>query len=281
MHKLSIPHNVTWELLIVNNNCTDDTDIVIAKHEGHLPIRRLFELRSGKSFALNHAVGEARGEYIVWTDDDVLVDPNWIVAYSQAFVRWPNASIFGGGAQPWFDGTAPTWLQCVWPQVANAYAMRDFGAEPLRLNQDRVPFGLNLAIRTADQRRFLYDPSLGPPPNSSSRGEDTTLVRRMLAEGAEGWWVPSASVRHFVPKERQTIGYIRSYFFGYGQYLAREGADQRERKFFRQPTWVWRAIEGELKFQLGRFARKPELWIEDLKKAGKYWGRIYGSIWRP
>ena len=107
MHKLRIPNGVEWELLIVNNNCTDDTDNVIAKHKAYLPVRRLFERQPAKSFALNHAIREARGEYILWTDDDALVDPGWVVAYSEAFNRWPNAAIFGGPVRPWFPCPPP------------------------------------------------------------------------------------------------------------------------------------------------------------------------------
>jgi len=32
----------------------------------------------------------------VWTDDHVLVDPQWVAAYCRAFERWPDAAVFGG-----------------------------------------------------------------------------------------------------------------------------------------------------------------------------------------
>lgn len=47
MRRLVVPAGVTWELLVVNNNCTDETDAVIERHETNLPIRRLFESRRG------------------------------------------------------------------------------------------------------------------------------------------------------------------------------------------------------------------------------------------
>ena len=46
MRKLRIPPGIEWELLVVNNNCTDDTDGVLDRHEGRLPIRRLFETQA-------------------------------------------------------------------------------------------------------------------------------------------------------------------------------------------------------------------------------------------
>ena len=74
MRKLQIPDGVDWELLVVNNNCTDKTDEVIARHSEVLPLRRLLELKPGLSNARNCAVEAAQGQLLIWTDDDVLVD---------------------------------------------------------------------------------------------------------------------------------------------------------------------------------------------------------------
>src|SRR5262249_56770240 len=37
LRELEIPPGTEWELLVVNNNCTDDTDAVVARHAGSLP----------------------------------------------------------------------------------------------------------------------------------------------------------------------------------------------------------------------------------------------------
>jgi glycosyltransferase involved in cell wall biosynthesis len=111
MRQLRIPANVDWELLVVNNNCTDDTDAVIARHQDALPLRRLFEPEQGLSNARNSAVAVAKGDYILWTDDDVLVSSNWLVEYANAFRSWPDAAFFGGPIEPWFSTEPPAWLK--------------------------------------------------------------------------------------------------------------------------------------------------------------------------
>ena len=78
MHRLCVPDDVEWELLVVNNNCSDDTDAVIGRHADILPIRRIHEMKTGLSNARNTAVHNAKGDYIIWTDDDVLVDEKWL-----------------------------------------------------------------------------------------------------------------------------------------------------------------------------------------------------------
>ena len=110
LRHLRIPEGVTWELLVVNNNCTDDTDAVIARHERHLPLRRLFEPKQGHSNARNCAVDHARGEYLIWTDDDVTVCREWLQVYEAAFEAHPEAAFFGGPIRPRFEGNPPRWL---------------------------------------------------------------------------------------------------------------------------------------------------------------------------
>src|SRR5918995_3785292 len=129
--RLANPPGACWELLVVNNNCTDQTDDVIHAFEDRLPVRRTFEPEPGLSHARNRAIDEAAGAYIVWTDDDVTVCRDWLVAYAEAFRRWPDAALFGGPIEPWFDGTPPSWLQQIYPSIAGVYAPRDFGTEPI------------------------------------------------------------------------------------------------------------------------------------------------------
>src|SRR5262252_3228871 len=62
--QIAVPSETDWELLVVNNNCTDRTDEVIGAFEGHLPVRRVLERRAGLSHARNRAVTEASGDYI-------------------------------------------------------------------------------------------------------------------------------------------------------------------------------------------------------------------------
>ena len=137
------PSDVTWELVIVNNNCSDHTDEVISGYCDRLPVRRLFEQRSGHSNARNCAINAAQGEYIVWTDDDVVVDPGWLTAYADAFRRWPEAAVFGGRILPRLESPVPKWIAESMSVLGGPYAIREFGQDVQQLSvaEDRLPFG--------------------------------------------------------------------------------------------------------------------------------------------
>ena len=70
---VAIPGGVTWEVIVANNNSTDHTDAVLARHASQLPLRRLFVAQQGKSYALNAVIERLTGDLVLWTDDDVRV----------------------------------------------------------------------------------------------------------------------------------------------------------------------------------------------------------------
>jgi glucosyl-dolichyl phosphate glucuronosyltransferase len=281
MTKLSVPTDISWELLVVNNNSTDATDEVITSFKERLPIRGLFEPRPGKSNALNLAIRESSGEYIIFTDNDVLVDEEWLASYYRAFNRWPNATIFGGSIHPWFEGNPPQWLHRILSEVGGAYGIRELGDEPIPLSYNVLPYGANMAVRKAEQARYLYDASLGPRPNSPLRGEETTMVRQMLAAGAEGWWIPQARVRHYVPKEHQTTRFLRGFFSGMGEQGVIQMPEDTGPMIFGRPRWLWRkTLTAELRYRMRRVLTRPEVWIEDLRVSSDAWGQMRGHAAR-
>ena len=145
-------------------------------------MRRLFQQRLGLSHARNLAVQEATGRYILWTDDDVAVGPDWLAAYHAAFSRFPDAALFGGPVLPWFAARPPAWLRRAWPQAALYYAIRDCPPEPA-ITPVYVPFGANLAIRTDMQVSHPYDPALGRRGGDLLSGEDAQMVRTITMSG--------------------------------------------------------------------------------------------------
>ena len=291
MTALVIPDDVTWELIVVNNNSTDATDAVLAEFAHRLPLRRVFEPTPGKSHALNRAAREAAGDYILWTDDDALVDPMWIAEYVKAFRRWPECGLFGGHVAPWFDGTPPTWLESLIRSeyaVSCVYALRTLGTEPLPIASERLPsgattlpYGVNMAVRRDVQLRFPYDPELGLRPGSHIRGEEAAVILAMLRAGVTGWWLPDARVRHFIPRSRQKVAYLRQWFHGDGEEKGKEMRDNNYPKVFGRPRWLLRqAIEGELRYRIRRLQTGPEHWIRDLIEASILWGRLRGFTLR-
>jgi glycosyltransferase involved in cell wall biosynthesis len=270
-----IPEGVEWELVIVDNNSTDETVDVAHRFMDRLPLRILSEVKPGKSHALNLAAQAAKGDYILWTDDDAFVCAAWLSEYVAAFRRWPDAAFFGGPVVPSFDECPPRWLARGIAEVPDPFAIRDLGSEPLRFTETVLPYGVNLAVRTVEQRRFLYDTKLGPQPQSEVRGEETDMLQRMLADGLEGWWVPNAIVKHWIPRSRQTLRYIRRYYLGAGATLAIQDDCGDHVHWFGKPRWMWRqALVDDLKYRCSRVKGMSPRALRLLHISSVSWGRL-------
>ena len=281
---MRVPGDVPWEMVVVNNNSTDHTDDVISEYVGRLPVRREFEPRTGKSNALNRAIDAARGDYILWTDDDVLVDPGWLTAYVEAFRRWPEAAVFGGRITPRYDPPPAKWLIQSETVLVGPYAIRDFGdqAQPLcAKDEDRFPFGANWAMRAIEQRAFRYDPNLGPVPNRIRNQEESDLIYRVLKSGATGYWIPEARVEHCIGPDRQTVRYIAAYYESWGETLAfrRAAATAAEPFWFGVPRRIWpRLVVWGALYRLCRFVAPAPVWVGYLEAYS--WNKGMRRYWR-
>jgi len=230
-----------WELIVVDNNSTDDTPATLARWTTRLPLRVVTERKQGLSHARNAAIDAASGDYILWTDDDVQVSDRWLLAYERAIERHPAVAIFGGPIRPWFEHEPPAWLRAWMPEVESAFACRDFGSQERPLHPTEcIPFGANFALRMAEQRSHRFDPSLGRVKEGGTLGEETTVMRALLRAGSTGIWVPDAPVQHWVPAERMSLDYLGTYYRMYGKTLFQWGQRPAGQALAGVPLWLWR-----------------------------------------
>ena len=291
MTRLEVPAGLNWELVVVNNNCSDETDTVLRAFADSLPIRRLYEPRLGLSHARNTAVREAVGEYIIWTDDDVLVDEQWLAEYHNAFKRYPEAAVFGGPIAPLFPTPPPEWLRRAWPQISRYYAIRDCpnggsggsGAGPRPIAPNYIPYGANLSLRMDVQARYPYDPRLGRRGSRLFSGEEWAVVTAILKEGGTGWWIPRAFVRHYLPRERLTAKHLRGVIRRHGEIRARRAASESQSaQLLRRRLRLWaKTLKAELRYRMHRVISPPDVWIRHLIDASFLRGRLFGYSKRP
>ena len=276
---MAVPDGLDWEVLVVNNGCTDHTDDVIAAFAARLPLRREVEPERGLSRARNRAVETARGDYMVWTDDDVVVDPGWLAAYLAAFRRHPAASVFGGPVFPRYVRPVPQWILDSEMLLRGVFGHWDIGkeAQPLWDAQKVycIPCGPNFAIRTAEQQKFRYNLQLGMAPGQKRRGEELDALERVRLSGASGYWVPEARVEHCARREMQTIRYVSNYYRSSGETNAFLFGNSARSIWFGVPRWVWRQlIEGWLLFHLLRRISPPKVWVWYLREYNSARGAI-------
>jgi len=274
LREIAVPAGLSWELLVVDNNCTDDTQAVLAKHLRHLPLKALIETKQGHSHARNQAVAEAKGKLLIWTDDDVLIAPNWMTDIAAAAARFPDAVFFGGPVRPWFERTPPAWLTRHLPRLSSVWALLDHGPEVRRLASAEYCFGANIAFRTDVLRRYPFDPDYGRVMARLTGGDETRVIDQIRKDGWNGVWVGPAAVDHFLPEDRMTPRYVFE-FYRWASYqgYATFAKDDSPRSFG-APRWIWnKYFAASFKAKL-RSGSKDEAWLDALLHAAKWRGLI-------
>ena len=211
----------TWELIIVENGRL--SHVADAGDPSTIELVREWEPLAGKSRALNRGLEISRGELIVFTDDDVVVDPRWLKELWRAASTCPDEVAFCGPIVPQFPIAVPDWL--VWhaySSVLFASLLIDSGEGPLPLQC--LPFGPNLAVRASVARKVGFRLDLGPSvENGSLLGEDTAFAAEVrdrygICTNSRGFWfVPTAPVNHLIATHKLEFPWMMERFFDLGR----------------------------------------------------------------
>lgn len=226
--KSQMAPTVSWEVLVVDNNSTDETRNVVEEFCQRYPgrFRYHFESRQGVTYARNAGIANSRGEVLAFTDDDVTVLPTWLQNLTAELLRDPQWAGAGGRTLPAEKFTPPAWLSedmNGWGEVAFAYF--DIGDNAVQLS--RPPYGANMAFRGRVFAKYGgFRTDLGRNPGNKIGNEDTELGRRLLAAGERLRYEPAAIVYHPVPYGRITQEYFFSSWFDYGRAMIKERGDR-------------------------------------------------------
>jgi glycosyltransferase involved in cell wall biosynthesis len=235
---LTWPDSHLATILVVNNNSTDDTSQVVRGFTDRLPVREVFEPTPGHTTARNRALTETNADFVLWTDDDVLFDKDWLIAFCDATSRWPDAAVFGGPCRPWFPIEPDSDLTATFPALALGYCVRGYDGPdgPIPFFEPQHLMGMNFGVRMAGLRDLRFDPTLGYSPTSITGGDETDYIRRALAQGARAAWVSRMHVQHYVSPERMTLQYLKRFTIGNARRAANHSADASH-KFHTLARW--------------------------------------------
>jgi glycosyltransferase involved in cell wall biosynthesis len=272
---LSLPDQLKWEVLVVDNNSRDQTRQVVEEFSQRWPgrFRYLFEARQGKSYALNSGVREGRGEILAFTDDDVVLTPTWLQNLTSS-LRVGECAGAGGRVLAETGFELPPWLPTQNRHDLAPLAIFDLGDVARDLNQP--PFGANMAFhRSMFEKYGGFRTDLGPCPGSEIRGEDDEFGRRLLSQGERLRYDPSALVYHPVQDERLRQKYFLDWWYCKGR------TDMRTSQAPSCNRWI---VNGVPLYLLPRLAMWTLRWVISTKPSWRFtckrqvWMRAGGIV---
>jgi glycosyltransferase involved in cell wall biosynthesis len=218
----SVPDSLQWEVVVVDNNSCDQTREVVEefcrKHAGRF--RYLFEAQQGLSRARNTGVREAQGEIVVFTDDDVTVEPMWLQNLAAPL---HNGEWAGAGGRTFLAETIPlpTWLPPDGRYAFGPLVIFDGGPHSCELHVP--PYGVNMAFQKIIFEKYGgFRTDLGHCAGGMVGNEDTEFGRRLLVGGERLRYEPLAVVHHRVTEHRIQKKYFLAWWFAKGRADIRE-----------------------------------------------------------
>jgi glucosyl-dolichyl phosphate glucuronosyltransferase len=233
----------TYEVLVVDNNSTDDTRKVIESFidAGHSRLRYLFEARQGKSYALNTGLGNVRGRLHVIVDDDQILPSDWARKIVEGFRLHPRVAFIGGKILPIWQVDPPGWLT---KQHWAAIGMADHGESEVIVDADNQICLIGCAFPT-DKVLAIggYNQELGVNSKQIGGTEDLEILQRLWRTGHKGIYLPNIAIKHKAPAGRCTKSYHRRWHTGHGAFYAAmrdEDFEKSKARLFGIPSHLYR-----------------------------------------
>jgi glycosyltransferase involved in cell wall biosynthesis len=215
--KASPPTRGGWELLIVDNNSTDNTKAVVEgfARSTALAVRYVFEGEQGLAMARNRGLAEARGDVVAFTDDDCIVDANWLREIETHFSQ-PGAEVVGGRVELYNPEDRPISIRA--------------SRVPARFTEPgdtfRLIMGCNMIFRRSVHERIgAFDRSLGQGAKMPIVPDDYDFIYRAFRAGCDIRYNPAILVHHDhgrrTAEQEQSVksGYLRSRAAWYAKFL--------------------------------------------------------------
>lgn len=223
LKSLQAQRGVDWsalEIIVIDNNCTDNTTEVVSEAEKVLPLRYVREACQGLSHARNRALSEATGDWVLFTDDDVLLDEDWLKGYQKGLREFSDVSYACGRVTPKWNGNVPRWFRG--EQLAyfdGLLVWCDKGMENRYLDlQEQGLVGASFAVRKDSiERGIRFRHDLGVNGKTYALGEETEFIRRLQDVGLRGAYIGSAHSRHPVDSRRLTLQGLYRHGFASGR----------------------------------------------------------------
>ena len=205
-----------FELIIVDNNSTDNTSQICKNFESsNINIYYFLEKKQGLSFARNRGIKEAKGNFLVFIDDDAFLDKCYINELKKYLANIDGDVGFGGKILPYLECELPKWMS---DYLSPLMSIIDLGNKIKLFKGYKYPIGANMGVsKSIISKIGTFNEKLGRTGKSMMGGEEKDFFHRIKKSKIPIYYFPKMLVNHVIPSERLTVQFIRTQALGIGR----------------------------------------------------------------
>lgn len=200
-----------FEIIIVNNNCTDDTEeisLAFIKNHPQLDINYVIETNQGLSFARNRGIEESKYEIITYIDDDAYARSNFLATIQSHFIENPATVGVGGKVIPRYEIAEPDWMN---PYLDGFVAKLDMGDKQKKFQEKQYPVGCNMTYT----KEVLLKAG-GFNNKLKWRADDKYIGIKVREISTEVYYLPNLTVEHSIDAFRTSDKNFKAFCLKFG-----------------------------------------------------------------
>lgn len=213
-------HQLNWEVIIIDNNSTDDTAAVVQHYQrewsSQVPLRYAFEPKQGAAYARQNAINIAASPFVGFLDDDTLPGMTWLISAYRFAQERPQVGVIASRIQGSFETPPPKNFE----RIAALLALTERGSQPLMYSPQQRVIPPSAGIVVRKQAWIDNVPKelilTGRTNESMLTGEDTESILHIQQAGWEVWYNPQMRLQHRIPSSRLTRHYLQNLCRGIG-----------------------------------------------------------------
>jgi glycosyltransferase involved in cell wall biosynthesis len=210
---------IQYEVLVVDNNSTDNTKEVYQKwrlsnEAGNF--HYYTETTQGASFARNTGAAMAKGDWLCFVDDDAIAGAHFISNIFRHIDTHPDIVGFGGRIIPRYIPSEPKWMSYYVSSIVGNF---DYAPIAKAFEHNKYPLESNMIIKKSvyDQVGGFNTALPGVVGTKRIGGEGKELFFKIMKLGHTIYYDPSIQVEHVVEVSKLTKEYMYRVASGMGR----------------------------------------------------------------
>jgi glycosyltransferase involved in cell wall biosynthesis len=207
-----------YEIVLINNNSTDQTQVQCMAFQNDYPqivFQYFVEINQGLSYARNRGIQEAKGDILIYVDDDAFVNKEYIRSYYELFTQDSETYAAGGPIIPHYETKPPKWFSFFTRELITGYL---YQGDKIGKFKRKYPGGGNAAYRKeVFEKVGLFSVDLGRKGNNLVGAEEKDIFDKMTTLNMKFLYIPNAILYHIIPEQKLTKGYFNRLTISIGQ----------------------------------------------------------------